>query len=266
MTNFFRKDLQVILGDAIARHLIFILEGAEELLRTRKRWWIDGTFKIIKLPFVQLFTISGFVTSEPIDGQGNISIFSIIVTVDSPTIYCYFPVHSKMIPLAFVMMSRRRAADYAAVLKWISEFVGNPVVSEMVSDFEIGMWKGVQAAFPDADQVHHYGCGFHWSQAVVRTMRRLRILHYLQMDGQMKVTLQKLMCLPYLPPTQINMQFNILRGEADQRLAPLFAYMDRVWISNSTFRPDNWSCYRRKVRCNNDVEGNHNAWGSDKVI
>ena len=93
-----------------------------------------------------------------------------------------------MIPLAFVMMSRRRAADYAAVLKWISEFVGNPVVSEMVSDFEIGMWKGVQAAFPDADQVHHYGCGFHWSQAVVRTMRRLRILHYLQMDGQMKVT------------------------------------------------------------------------------
>lgn len=103
-----------------------------------------------------------------------------------------------MIPLAFIMMTRRTAADYAAVLKWISDFVEHPLVSEVVSDFEIGMWKGVRQAFPDTDQVHHYGCGFHWIQAVVRTMHRLRILHYMQTNEPIKTpSINLCACLTY---------------------------------------------------------------------
>ena len=60
-----------------------------------------------------------------------------------------------MVPLAFIMMTRRSAADYAEVFKWTSNFVGNPLVSEVVYD-EMAMWKGVRMAFLDADQVHHY--------------------------------------------------------------------------------------------------------------
>ena len=172
----------------------------------------------------------------------------------------------KMVPLAFVMMTRRRTKDYATVLKWIVEFVGNPVVTEVVSDFELAMWKGIKEAFPDPDEVHHYGCGFHWIQAVVRNINKLGMLNLLRSGGPIKSCIYKLMCLPYLPPGQIVAVFDNLRLEADPILTPLFNYMNRVWINGRTFRPSNWSGFRRKVRCNNDVEGNHNAWGSEKVF
>ena len=75
MLGFFRADLTVEMADGIARHLIFMLEDARILLKTRKRWFIDATFKIIKLPFMQLFTISAFVKSEPINGQGKFNFY-----------------------------------------------------------------------------------------------------------------------------------------------------------------------------------------------
>lgn len=71
LANFFRHDLRVDIPSGSARHLIFIMEWAKELLKTWKRWWIGATFKIIKLPFTQLFTISAFVKSERIDNQGT---------------------------------------------------------------------------------------------------------------------------------------------------------------------------------------------------
>lgn len=80
------KDLQV---DSF-RHLVFFFSTAEQLkvLSRAKTWYLDGTFKVVRSPFVQMFSIHAFITSDN---------------------------STKQVPLAFCMMSRRLTSDYKAV-------------------------------------------------------------------------------------------------------------------------------------------------------
>jgi len=70
------------------RHLLFANRDMLKLLQKTKTWYMDGTFKVVKAPFCQLFSVHGFVK----DGD-----------------------NSKQLPLAFAFMSRRRSSDYIAV-------------------------------------------------------------------------------------------------------------------------------------------------------
>ncbi len=76
------------------RHLMFATENMVSLLKKSKTWYVDGTFKVVKAPFTQLFTIHSFVRS----GE------------------C-----TKQIPLAFILMSGKRRQDYRKILKVVKE-------------------------------------------------------------------------------------------------------------------------------------------------
>jgi hypothetical protein len=45
------------------RHLVFATENILSLLKGSKTWYVDGTLKVVKAPFTQLFTIHSFVRS-----------------------------------------------------------------------------------------------------------------------------------------------------------------------------------------------------------
>jgi hypothetical protein len=51
--DFFRAD--VVVGEK--KHLIFAMTQQLELLSRARRWYIDGTFKIVRDPFKQLLTV-----------------------------------------------------------------------------------------------------------------------------------------------------------------------------------------------------------------
>jgi hypothetical protein len=42
-------------------------------------------------------------------------------------------------------------------------------VDEFVSDFEKGIWRGIEEVFPNTDMI---GCAFHWTQAINRVNKR----------------------------------------------------------------------------------------------
>ena len=77
-------------------------------------WHLDGTFKVVSLPFTQLFTVNAFIT------KGTAS---------------------KQVPLAVCLMSGRRTDDYTAVLKTMKDSLPSLVqVTDFMLDFERAMW------------------------------------------------------------------------------------------------------------------------------
>ena len=84
-------------------------------LKDAKAWYVDGTFKIVRDPFTQLLTIHTTVIYNK---------------------------KTTSIPIAFILMSRRRKIDYLAVFKKIIEIVEKesnekPKVKKIMADFEI---------------------------------------------------------------------------------------------------------------------------------
>jgi hypothetical protein len=48
-------------GDRKQRHIICYTDKQVRLLATSRWWYMDGTFKIVKNPFIQLWTINAFI-------------------------------------------------------------------------------------------------------------------------------------------------------------------------------------------------------------
>ena len=58
--NFIHGDFKV----DERRHLVFATDHMLNILSRSKIWYLDGTFKIVKAPFAQLFFIHAFVKSD----------------------------------------------------------------------------------------------------------------------------------------------------------------------------------------------------------
>ena len=82
--GFLRADIE----EKDRRHLLFARQEQLNILARAKTWYVDGTFKLARHPFKQLLTVNAFVRS----GE-----------------------YAKQVPLAYVLMSSKKAKDYNKV-------------------------------------------------------------------------------------------------------------------------------------------------------
>lgn len=120
------------------------------------------------------------------------------------------------------------------------------------SDFETGLIPAVRAEFPIA--IHH-GCLFHFTQAIYRQVQHLGLVADYQNDEVLRSQVRQLMAIGFIPANQVRAVFQLLQAEADVRLANLFEYFNRQWMTNTPLAM--WNVYGLERRTNNDVEGWH---------
>ena len=215
------------------RHLIFATQLQLDYLTNAKVWFVDGTFKAIKEPFKQLFSIHSFIRSGD---------------------------KMKQVPLCFVVMSRRQTSDYEEVLDAILDLLPRePLVEEIVVDFEKAIWAAFSTTMPD---LRVRGCWFHWAQAVFRKVKEFGLRAAYVRQYVVRMYIRELMALPNLPANHIEAAFYELKQKCPatpgmDRLHELLNYIERTWITSRP-PPAAWSTFKRSVRTNNDAEGWHN--------
>ena len=112
-------------------HLIFVTNKMVQVLSAAKNWNIDATFKVVLLPFTQLFSIHALVKHDD----------------------CV-----KQVQLIFVVMSAKRKKDYKKVLKGVKAILPHGTTKSVVLEFEVAMQRAVSSLF---DNVKHLESVFH---------------------------------------------------------------------------------------------------------
>ena len=218
------------------RHIIFSTPTQLELISRAYTWYVDGTFKVVREPFAQLLSIHAFVQLDK---------------------------NVKQVPVPFCLMSRRTKKDYKAVFRTVQALIneegyGDPVVQQVVTDFEKAIWQGVRATFR---AVEVRGCVLHWAQAVRRNMQDLSLATAYREHQDVGRFLRKVFGLPFLPHERIPATFDHLstlaRNSECYQIVQLLDYVDETWLRSGTWDIGSWCVYRRSVRTNNDVEGWH---------
>ena len=126
------------------RHLMFATTQQLAVLVNCKHWFIDATFRLVKEPYTQLFTINAFLR---------------------------YGENCKQVPLYYVIMSGKSKLDYKGVFTALIDMLpAAPKVSTITADFEAAMWKATNDILPD---VIMHGCVFHFTQAIWRRIQQL---------------------------------------------------------------------------------------------
>ena len=102
--------------------MAFAMPEQLDILGRAKTWYMDATFKVVKKPFTQLFTVHCFVKKDE---------------------------HIKQVPVLYALMSGKKTSDYKAVLKALKAALpGNIRVQEGMLDFEKALWTAMASVFP----------------------------------------------------------------------------------------------------------------------
>ncbi|XP_052820018.1 uncharacterized protein LOC128245833 [Mya arenaria] len=201
--SFFIGDVRV--GDE--RHLMFSTPSQLQFLGQARRWYLDGTFRVVNRPFTQLWSVHAFLQ------QGE---------------------SVKQVPLLYVLMSKRRKQDYVAVLQKLIEIMEEaPKVEGFVMDFEAGLWQALRSVFPGTQLK---GCAFHWCQAVLRHVQHLGLKATLKRREGAHQLIRKLLALPFLPGQHIERAFIKLKDRAEgssNQMKELFTYVEDQWMESS---------------------------------
>ena len=215
------------------RHLLIATSFMLSLLVTAKNWFVDGTFKVVRAPFTQLFSIHAFIR------QGD---------------------NLKQIPLVYFLMSGKSTKDYEAIFKALLGLLAgeNLGVKTVTLDFEAATWLALRNVFPS---VCLRGCLFHWNQAIWRHLQHLGLVSSytfcMKKDSAYKFC-RRVMALPFLPAESIYPMFCSLKSTVRSGpYANLMEYIDQTWMKSSVWPIESWCVFKRTVRTNNDCEGWH---------
>lgn len=130
-------------------------------------------------------------------------------------------------------MTKKSAACYEAIFKFIESNVFPMQPKEIITDFELGLRKAINETFPNA--ILH-GCWFHFKQALRKKCKKLNLNTLIRSNERVSHIVEKLSNIPLLPPTLIEEGYNAIKQDAKRHrvfksLQLLFTYFDDYWLT-----------------------------------
>jgi len=210
--------------------VIFVSDDQLELLGTASVVYVDATFRVVPSLFHQLFTI-------------------------------FAPHAEHTFPICFELMSRKTTALYEAVFRVVQELVPYFQPSQVTADFEEAPATAARVVFGNDLLVSR--CWFHFAQALVKRMRKLRLVNPLRDDSHLHTLFRCLLALLLLPAYEVRPGFEDVRSTLDDQspakslMQQLIRYVEKQWIDKSTVGPSILSVRDNQARTNNAFESFH---------
>uniref|UniRef100_A0A914DZ39 MULE transposase domain-containing protein n=1 Tax=Acrobeloides nanus TaxID=290746 RepID=A0A914DZ39_9BILA len=228
-----------------SKMLIFGCPSGFDLLRRCTVWSADATFKSVPMPkiFKQLLVIMGLYNGV-------------------------------FVPCVYVLMSKKKRVD--DYLRIIEELPLSNDVEIVLIDFEKALIKAWKSAFVDMQlSTKCHGCRFHYSQALIRKLKKLKLINEYYEKGELFNLLRPLFLLAFVPENDVVLVYNICKREI-QRIRPDVArfirYFEETWIGyykdgiwrRPRYEIELWNCQElflnRIPITNNAVEAFHRAF------
>lgn len=226
-------DEQFLLAHHNNEMLIFTTDANVKCLSECDTLYVDGTFKTCPGLFVQMYSIHGLY-------------------------------NERVIPLVFSLLSDKTCATYYLLFNKLRDaaaklgLVLNPTC--IMSDFESGLIEAVKMQFP---QTQHFGCHFHFGQAVWRRCQETGIASDYTNNETVRSFVQKCIALAFIPQTEVVCVFdrlvNVLPDAEHVKLDPFIAYFRNTWLNGYSLILWNKYDTSYKNRTNNVVESFHSS-------
>lgn len=222
--NFFLYDCGIE-----GKILIFGTPLAKKYLKKFKKFYGDGTFRVVPSVFYQLYTLHVDLSEED-DEMVN------------------------FVPLLYILLSAKDQQTYVRLFTILkNQFSVN--IEHYKCDYEIATINGLRSVFPE---VIISGCYYHFAHAVWKMSKKLKFDKVTaQIDGNELNMTTLYIRLALLPPDIIPEGYFELFyiGIESEEFTKFNDYFRRQWMEVIT--SETFSCYNEKFRTTNAVEGWH---------
>lgn len=127
----------------------------------------------------------------------------------------------------------------------------------MTVDFEPAAISALTVVFPSVE-VH--GCHIHMKKCLCRKVRELGLTREYRENEEVRLHIRMCAALAFLRPEDVFDGWLEIHSQPPDvaKLSEFFDYFVERWLENSEVPVSLWSCYRRRHRTTNAVEGWHN--------
>lgn len=222
-----------LLKDNTEGERIIILSGkkGKESLKLHENVFMDGTFKSASKQFSQIYTIHADYGSSK--EETNIH------------------------PVLFALLPDKKKDTYVRLFREILKAVPEWTPRKVTVDFEGAAVSALKEVFPSTEI---NGCFFHMKKCIWRKVQELGLARAYRENEELRLHIRMCTALAFLRPEDVPDGWLVIQSQApdNSKLVEFFDYFVNRWLENEEIPIHVWTCYKRRHRTTNAVEGWNN--------
>lgn len=154
-------------------------------------------------------------------------------------------------------MPNKKKETYIRLFQLIRKAVPEWNPETVNVDFEMAAVSAIREVLPSA---HIRGCFFHMKKCLWRKVQELGLSTEYRENEDIRLHIRMCAALAFLKPEEVQDGWIEIHSQAPEspKLSLFFDYFVENWLENPEFPIKLWSCYQRRHRTTNSVEGWNN--------